>query len=72
MMYPDMHPTMVKALNFDTLASGASTPMTASGFQIFTLDQFNPFAPSDATNQDRYRRGNVRVWCSDQRFSYCL
>ena len=57
MMYPDMHPTMVKALNFDTLASGVSTPMTASGFQIFTLDQFNPFAPSDATNQDRFDGG---------------
>ena len=52
-----MHPTMVKALNFDTLASGVSTPMTASGFQIFTLDQFNPFAPSDATNQDRFDGG---------------
>jgi hypothetical protein len=57
MMYPDMHPTMVKALNFDTLASGVSTPMTASGFQIFTLDQFNPFAPADAATQDRVDGG---------------
>jgi hypothetical protein len=57
MMYPDMHPTMVKALNFDTLASGVSTPMTASGFQIFTLDQFNPFAPADAATQERVDGG---------------
>jgi hypothetical protein len=57
MMYPDMHPTMVKALNFDTLASGVSTPMTASGFQMFTLDQFNPFAPADAATQDRVDGG---------------
>jgi hypothetical protein len=57
MMYPDMHPTMVKALNFDTLASGVSTPMTASGFQIFTLDQFNPFAPADTATQERVDGG---------------
>ena len=48
---------MVKALNFDTLASGVSTPMTASGFQIFTLDQFNPFAPADAATQERVDGG---------------
>jgi len=47
MMYPDMHPTMVKTLNFDTLASGTTTPMTASGFEMFTIDQYNPFAPPD-------------------------
>lgn len=46
-MYPDMHPTMVKALNYDTLASGTSTPMTASGFEMFTIDQYDPFAPPD-------------------------
>jgi hypothetical protein len=47
MMYPDMHPTMVKTLNFDTLASGTSTAMTASGFEMFTIDQYDPFAPPD-------------------------
>lgn len=47
MMYPDMHPTMVKTLNFDTLASGTTTPMVASGFEMFTIDQYNPFAPPD-------------------------
>lgn len=57
MMYPDMHPTMVKALNFDTLASGTSTTMTASGFQVFTLDEFNPFTPDDPATQDRFDGG---------------
>jgi len=47
MMYADMHPTMVKTLNFDTLASGTTTPMTASGFEMFKVDQYNPFAPPD-------------------------
>jgi len=47
MMYPDMHPTMVKTLNFDTLASGTTTPMTASGFEMFTIEQYDPFAPPD-------------------------
>lgn len=46
MMYPDMHPTMVKALNVDTLGSGVTSPLTASGFQIFDLDEFNPFDPT--------------------------
>jgi len=42
-----MHPTMVKTLNFDTLASGTTTPMTASGFEMFTIEQYDPFAPPD-------------------------
>jgi len=45
MMYPDMTPTMVKVLNFDTLASGVSSPMTASGFEMFTVDEYDPFNP---------------------------
>jgi hypothetical protein len=45
MMYSDMMPTMVKALNFDTLASGTTTQVTASGFEMFQLDQYNPFLP---------------------------
>jgi hypothetical protein len=48
MMYPDMVPTMVKVLNFDTLASGITSPMVASGFQMFTVDQYNPFDPVQA------------------------
>jgi hypothetical protein len=43
-----MVPTMVKVLNFDTLASGISSPMVASGFQMFTIDQYNPFSPVQA------------------------
>jgi len=47
MMYSDMMPTMVKALNFDTLASGVSSEITASGFEMLQIDQYNPFAPPD-------------------------
>ena len=57
MMYADMHPTMVKTLNFDTLVSGTTTPMVASGFEMFTLDQFNPFLPPDPTTQQKYDGG---------------
>ena len=31
-LYSDMNPTMVKAMNFDTLASGVTTPLVPSGF----------------------------------------
>ena len=47
MMYSDMMPTMIKALNFDTLASGTSTDLSASGFEMFDIDKYNPFAPPD-------------------------
>ena len=57
MMYADMHPTMVKALNFDTLASGVSTPMSASGFEMFDIDQFNPFLPVDPEAYAKYDGG---------------
>jgi hypothetical protein len=57
MMYADMHPTMVKTLNFDTLVSGTTTPMVASGFEMFTLDQFNPFLPPDPTTLQKYDGG---------------
>jgi len=58
MMYPDMHPTMVKALNFDTLASGTSTTMAASGFEIFSIDQYNPFAPPDPNTTPKVDGGS--------------
>ena len=57
MMYADMHPTMVKTLNFDTLASGVSTAMSASGFEMSQFDQFNPFAPPDPEAYLRYDGG---------------
>ena len=47
MMYSDMMPTMIKALNFDTLASGTSTDITASGFEMFEISEYNPFLPPD-------------------------
>jgi hypothetical protein len=57
MMYADMHPTMVKTLNFDTLASGTSTAMSASGFEMSQFDEFNPFAPPDPAAYLRYDGG---------------
>ena len=57
MMYPDMHPPLIKALNFDTLASGTSTAMTPSGFEMFTVDQYNPFAPPDPAITPKYDGG---------------
>ena len=60
MMYPDMHPTMVKTLNFDTLASGTTTPMTASGFEMFTIDQYDPFAPANPDITPKLDGGTYR------------
>jgi hypothetical protein len=57
MMYADMHPTMVKTLNFDTLASGTSSPMSASGFEMFQFDQYNPFEPIDPATLQKYDGG---------------
>ena len=57
MMYADMHPTMVKTLNFDTLASGVSSPMSASGFEMFQFDQYNPFEPIDPATLQKYDGG---------------
>ncbi len=44
-LYSDMNPTMVKVLNFDTLASGVSIPLVPSGFVMFDIDEFNPLQP---------------------------
>ena len=45
MLYSDMNPTVVKVLNFDTLASGGVSPLVASGFSMFDIDTFNPLQP---------------------------
>lgn len=45
MLYSDMNPTLVKVLNFDTLASGGVSPLVASGFSMFDIDTFNPLQP---------------------------
>jgi len=57
MMYSDMMPTMIKALNFDTLASGTSTDITASGFEMFEITEYNPFAPPDPDLTPKYDGG---------------
>jgi len=62
MMYSDMFPTMVKVLNFDTLSSGITTPMVASGFEMFPIDEYNPIIPVPPENQPiedggRYENG---------------
>lgn len=44
--YEDVFPMMVKTLNFDVSASGDPTPLVSSGYAFFTIDQYNPFAPS--------------------------
>jgi hypothetical protein len=45
MLYSDMNPTVVKVLNFDTLASGGVSPLVSSGFSMFDIDTFNPLQP---------------------------
>jgi hypothetical protein len=40
-----MNPTMVKVMNFDTLASGVTTQLVPSGFIMFDIDEFNPLQP---------------------------
>lgn len=44
-LYSDMNPTMVKVMNFDTLASGVTTQLVPSGFIMFDIDEFNPLQP---------------------------
>lgn len=51
MMYSDMFPTMVKVLNFDTLASGNVPNLVASGFSMFDIDTFNPLQPVPPENR---------------------
>lgn len=44
-LYSDMNPTMVKVMNFDTLASGVTPSLAPSGFVMFDIDEFNPLQP---------------------------
>ena len=44
-LYSDMNPTMVKVMNFDTLASGVVSTLVPSGFVMFDIDEFNPLQP---------------------------
>lgn len=51
MMYSDMFPTVVKVLNFNTLASGTVPNLVASGFSMFDIDTFNPLQPIPPENR---------------------
>ena len=51
MLYSDGFPTTSKVLNFDTLASGNVPALTASGFTMFFLDEYNPLIPVPPENQ---------------------
>ena len=50
-LYSDMNSTMVKVLNFDTLASGVSVPLVPSGFIMLDIDEFNPLQPVPPENR---------------------
>ena len=52
MMYPDMYNMMEKSLNFGK----GVTELKASGFEMYTLDQYDPFAPASAAG-DIYDNG---------------
>ena len=56
-LYSDMNPTMVKAMNFDTLASGVTTPLVPSGFVMFDIDEFNPLQPVPPEERPRFDGG---------------
>ena len=55
MMYPDMYNMMSKTLNFGGLDK--PTEMKADNFQMFTLEEFDPFAPIDFDKLDVYDGG---------------
>lgn len=57
MLYPDMNPTVTKVLNFDTLNSGVTNPLSPSGFEMFDIDQYNPFLPPDPETTPRIDGG---------------
>ena len=56
-MYSDMMPTVVKVLNFDTLSSGVVNPMVASGFEMFSINDYNPIIPVPPENQPIFDGG---------------
>lgn len=55
MMYPDMYNMMSKTLNFGGLDK--PTEMKADNFQMFTLEEFDPFAPINFDKLDVYDGG---------------
>ena len=55
MMYPDMYNMMSKSLNAGGLDS-AST-LQASSFEMYTISEFNPFAPITPSQQQVYDGG---------------
>ena len=65
---------MVKAMNFDTLASGVTTPLVPSGFVMFDIDEFNPLQPVPPDARPRLDGGTylngVRVSGANPSFIY--
>ena len=61
MLYPDGFPAVMKALNYDQLASGVEyqTPLTASGFLMNQIQDYNPFVdtPEGTLDGGRYEDG---------------
>ena len=55
MMYPDMYNMMTKTLNAGDPSS--FVPLLADNFEMFTVDEFDPFAPVDYTNLNSYNGG---------------
>lgn len=56
-LYSDMNPTMVKVMNFDTLASGVVSTLVPSGFVMFDIDEFNPLQPVPPDERPVYDGG---------------
>jgi hypothetical protein len=55
MMYPDMYNMMSKTLNSGNINS--NLPLQADSFQMFTVDEFDPFAPVNVDNLQVYDGG---------------
>jgi hypothetical protein len=55
MMYPDMYNMMSKTLNFGNLDSLST--MVADNFEMYTIDEFDPFAPINFDSLDVYDGG---------------
>ena len=58
MMYPDMYNMMSKTLNAGDIDSLAT--LQAPNFEMFTLDEFDPFAPIDYNNLNSYDGGTYQ------------
>lgn len=55
MMYPDMYNMMSKTLNAGTLDSFAT--LQQNNFEMFTIDEFDPFSPVNYSNLNSYDGG---------------